>query len=56
MTADQFVEFYCSNSEINEKEFYEELVPMPDPVSPTGWAAIPRDPLQIYMHVKLYLS
>lgn len=54
ISASEFVKQYCKKSGITEREFYETQVPMPDPTSPYGWAAVSNNPLSIKAHVDLY--
>ncbi|EQB1788981.1 hypothetical protein ACYCW3_000819 [Klebsiella quasipneumoniae] len=54
ISASEFVKQYCKKSGITEREFYETQVPMPDPASPWGWAAVSNNPLSIKAHVNLY--
>lgn len=54
ISASEFVKQYCHESGITEREFYETQVPMPDPTSPHGWAAVSNNPLSIKAHVDLY--
>lgn len=54
ISASEFVKQYCKKSGIAEREFYETQVPMPDPTSPYGWAAVSNNPLSIKAHVDLY--
>ncbi|PHN61226.1 hypothetical protein AO268_03835 [Pseudomonas sp. ICMP 8385] len=54
LTAEQFVKGYCERSGISLSEFYEAMVPMPDPRSPAGWAAVSNNPLCVKAHVELY--
>lgn len=56
ISASEFVKGYCARSGITEREFYETQVPMPDPTSIWGWAAVSNEPLLIKAHVDLYLS
>lgn len=54
ISASEFVKQYCKKNGIAEREFYETQVPMPDPTSPYGWAAVSNNPLSIKAHVDLY--
>ena len=54
LTAEQFVKGYCERSGISLSEFYEAMVPMPDPGSSSGWAAVSNNPLCVKAHVELY--
>ena len=54
ISASEFVKQYCKKSGITEREFYATQVPMPDPTSPHGWAAVSNNPLSIKAHVDLY--
>lgn len=56
ITAQEFVKGYCERSGISKDEFYESQVPMPDPTSPLGWAAVSNNHLSIKAHVNINLA
>lgn len=56
MSASNFVEQYSKASGLSVREFYDEQVPMPDPTSPSGWAAVSNSPISIKAHVDTRLA
>lgn len=56
ISASDFVEKYSKESGISVKEFYESEVPMPDPASASGWAAVSNRPTSIKAHVDTRLA
>lgn len=56
ISASEFVKLCCKNNGINEHEFYENYIPMPDVCSRYGWAPVPNNPSAIKKHVDIYMG